>query len=157
LISRAQAELRRRRRTTRRARTATGSRSGCRARCHRRGITAIAIPALYLGIGGSFEFLGIALLAAFAFVSLNQAVTAIFGRAGRLASLAVLALASATGIVSTLPGPLYAVADYLPTHGAVLGLWAAVIGEAGLYTGIAELAAWLVVGVLTARLRLAVG
>ena len=115
-------------------------------------ITAIAIPALHLGVGGSFEFLGVALLAAFAFVSLNQAVTAIFGRAGRLASLAVLVLASATGIVSTLPGPLYALAAYLPTHGAVLGLRAAATGDAGLYTGLAELTAWLVVGVLTAIL-----
>lgn len=115
-------------------------------------ITAIAIPALHLGVGGSFEFLGVVLLAAFAFVSLNQAVTAIFGRAGRLASLAVLVLASATGIVSTLPGPLYALAAYLPTHGAVLGLRAAATGDAGLYTGLAELAAWLVVGVLTAIL-----
>ena len=79
-------------------------------------------------------------------------MTAIFGRAGRLASLAVLVLASATGIVSTLPGPLYALADYLPTHGAVLGLRAAVTGDAGLYAGIAELAAWLVVGVLAAIL-----
>jgi putative membrane protein len=106
-------------------------------------ITAIAVPALHLGVGASFEFLGVALLAAFAFVSLNQAVTAVFGRAGRLASLAVLVLASA---------PLYTLADYLPTQGAVLGLRAAATGDAGLYTGIAELAAWLVVGVLAAIL-----
>ncbi|MFI9380122.1 YhgE/Pip family protein [Kutzneria sp. NPDC052558] len=111
-------------------------------------ITAMAIPALGLGVGGSFEFLGVALLAAFAFVSLNQAVTAIFGRAGRLASLAVLVLGAATGIVSTLPSPFYALADYLPTHGAVLALRAAVTGDAGLYTGIAELFGWLIVGML---------
>ncbi|QUQ67955.1 YhgE/Pip domain-containing protein [Kutzneria sp. CA-103260] len=115
-------------------------------------ITAIAIPALGLGVGGSFEFLGVALLAAFAFVSLNQAVTAIFGRAGRLASLAVLVLGAATGIVSTLPSPFYALADFLPTHGAVLGLRAAVTGDAGLYTGITELFGWLIVGVLAAIL-----
>jgi len=115
-------------------------------------ITAMAIPALGLGVGGSFEFLGVALLAAFAFVSLNQAVTAIFGRAGRLASLAVLVLGAATGIVSTLPSPFYALADYLPTHGAVLALRAAVTGDAGLYSGIAELFGWLIVGVLAAIL-----
>jgi putative membrane protein len=115
-------------------------------------ITAMAVPALDLGVGGAFEFLGVALLAAFAFVSLNQAATAIFGRAGRLASLAVLVLATATGIVSTLPSPFYALAGYLPTHGAVLALRAAATGDAGLYTGIAELAAWLVVGVLAAIL-----
>jgi putative membrane protein len=115
-------------------------------------ITAMAIPALGLGIGGSFEFLGVALLAAFAFVSLNQAATAIFGRAGRLASLAVLVLGAATGIVSTLPSPFYALAGFLPTHGAVLALRAAVTGDAGLYSGIAELFGWLIVGVLAAIL-----
>lgn len=115
-------------------------------------ITAMAIPALGLGVAASFEFLGAALLAAFAFVSLNQAVAAIFGRAGRLASLAVLVLGAATGIVSTLPSPFYALADYLPTHGAVLALRAAATGDAGLYTGIAELFGWLIVGVLAAIL-----
>ena len=44
-----------------------------------------------------------------------------------------------------------ALATYLVTR-AVLGLRAAVTGDAGLYTGIAELAAWLVVGVLAAIL-----
>ena len=113
-------------------------------------ITAIAVPVLRLGVGATFAFLAVAVMAALAFVSLNQAVTAVFGRAGRLASLAVLVLAAATGIVSTLPGPLYAIAGYLPTHGAVLALRAAVTGDAGLLTGLAELLAWLIVGGLAA-------
>ncbi|WP_020673147.1 YhgE/Pip family protein [Amycolatopsis nigrescens] len=115
-------------------------------------ITAIAVPVLKLGVAGSIGFLFIALLAASAFVALNQAATAIFGRAGRLASLAVLVLAGATGVVSTLPGPLYTLAGYLPTHGAVLALRAAATGGAGLTTGIAQLAAWLLVGALTSIL-----
>ncbi|GAB2768702.1 YhgE/Pip family protein [Amycolatopsis magusensis] len=111
-------------------------------------ISAIAIPVLKPGSAGALGFLAVALLAAFAFVALNQAATAIFGRAGRLASLAVLVLGAATGILSTLPGPLYALSDYLPTHGAVLALRATVTGGPGLLTGVAELAAWLVLGTL---------
>lgn len=72
-------------------------------------ITAFALPVLGLGLVETLGFLGVALLAAGAFVALNQAATAIFGRPGRLASIAVLVLAAATGIVSTLPGPLYVV------------------------------------------------
>ncbi|WP_037366869.1 YhgE/Pip family protein [Amycolatopsis orientalis] len=115
-------------------------------------ITAIAVPVLKLGVAGTLGFLLIALLAASAFVALNQAATAIFGRAGRIASLAVLVLAGATGVVSTLPGPLYALADYLPTHGAVLALRAAATDGTGLTTGVAQLAAWLVVGTLVSIL-----
>ncbi|WP_406635084.1 YhgE/Pip family protein [Amycolatopsis sp. WGS_07] len=115
-------------------------------------ITAIAVPVLELGLGGTAGFLLIALLAASAFVALNQAATAIFGRAGRIASLAVLVLAGATGVVSTLPGPLYALADYLPTHGAVLALRAAATDGTGLATGVAQLAAWLLVGGLVSIL-----
>ncbi|WP_086837987.1 YhgE/Pip family protein [Amycolatopsis kentuckyensis] len=115
-------------------------------------ITAIAVPVLELGVAGTLGFLLIALLAASAFVALNQAATAIFGRAGRIASLAVLVLAGATGVVSTLPGPLYAVADYLPTHGAVLALRAAATDGTGLTTGVAQLAAWLLVGTLVSIL-----
>ena len=115
-------------------------------------ITAIAVPVLKLGFAGTIGFLLIALLAASAFVALNQAATALFGRAGRIASLAVLVLAGATGVVSTLPGPLYALADYLPTHGAVLALRAAATDGTGLTTGIAQLAAWLVVGTLVSIL-----
>ncbi|QKV78485.1 YhgE/Pip family protein [Amycolatopsis sp. Hca4] len=115
-------------------------------------ITAIAVPVLELGFVGTLGFLLIALLAASAFVALNQAATAIFGRAGRIASLAVLVLAGATGVVSTLPGPLYAIADYLPTHGAVLALRAAATDGTGLTTGVAQLAAWLVVGTLVSIL-----
>ncbi|WP_039912023.1 membrane protein, partial [Amycolatopsis vancoresmycina] len=115
-------------------------------------IAAIAVPVLGLGFAGTVGFLLIALLAASAFVALNQAATAIFGRAGRTASLAVLVLAGATGVVSTLPGPLYALADYLPTHGAILALRAAATDGTGLTTGVAQLAAWLVAGTLVSIL-----
>lgn len=111
-------------------------------------ITAIAAPVLGLGFAGTLGFLAVALLAAGAFVAINQAATAILGRPGRLASLAVLVLGAATGILSTLPGPLYDVAGYLPTHGAVIALRATVTGGPGLVSGIVELAVWLAIGTL---------
>jgi hypothetical protein len=106
-------------------------------------ITAIAVPVLGLGFGETLEFLGVTLLAALAFVSLNQAATAIFGRSGRLASLAILIVAAATGTLSTLPSTFYSVAEYLPTHGAVLALRAVATDSPGLANGIVELVAWL--------------
>ena len=111
-------------------------------------VTAIAAPVLDLSVAGTFGFLAVALLAAGAFVALNQAATGIFGRPGRLASLAVLVLGAATGILSTLPGPLYDLAGFLPTHGAVIALRATATGGPGLIGGIVELAVWLAIGTL---------
>jgi putative membrane protein len=111
-------------------------------------ITAIAAPVLDLSVAGTLGFLAVALLAAGAFVALNQAATGIFGLPGRLASLAVLVLAAATGILSTLPGPLYDLAGYLPTHGAVIALRATATGGPGLVGGIVELGVWLAIGAL---------
>lgn len=111
-------------------------------------ITAFAVPVLGLGFVETLGFLGVALLAAAAFVALNQAATAIFGRPGRLASIAVLVLTAATGIVSTLPGPLYVVGHYLPTYGATLALRATVMGGGGLVTGVVLLVTWLAIGSL---------
>ncbi|RSM75929.1 hypothetical protein DMH04_37105 [Kibdelosporangium aridum] len=111
-------------------------------------ITAIAAPVLQLTFARTLGFLGVALLAALAFVAINQAVTGIFGRPGRLASLAVLILAVATGIMSTLPSPLYDLSGYLPTHGAILALRAIATGTDGSVTGVVQLAVWLAVGTL---------
>ncbi|MGH8878672.1 MAG: YhgE/Pip domain-containing protein, partial [Stackebrandtia sp.] len=109
-------------------------------------ISAIAIPVLGLGPARALTFTAVALLASFAFVALNQAAVAIFGRAGRLASLAVLVLTGALGVVSTVPAPLYGLSGFLPTHGAVIALRAAAFGGSGLVTGAVGLAVWLVVG-----------
>ncbi|NIH82202.1 hypothetical protein [Amycolatopsis viridis] len=74
---------------------------------------ALALWALALATYIVTRAVLIALLAASAFVAPNQAATANFGHAGRIASLAVLVLTGATGVVSTLSGPLYALADHL--------------------------------------------
>ncbi|RRR96773.1 YhgE/Pip domain-containing protein [Glycomyces terrestris] len=111
-------------------------------------ITAIAVPVMDLRIDRALAFLGVALLAAFTFTALNQALVAIFGRAGRLASVAVLILTIALGVVSTLPAPLYALVGWIPTRGAVVALRAAALGGPGLATGVTQLAVWLGVGAL---------
>lgn len=105
-------------------------------------------PVLDLGFGRWLAFLAVTLLAALAFVALNQAATAIFKRPGRIASLAVLVLTVATGVISTIPGPLHTLGGYLPTHGAVLALRAVIAGSGDLVTGVVELVAWLAVGAL---------
>ena len=111
-------------------------------------ISLIAVPVLNLRATTAVGFLLAALLMSFTFVALNQALAAIFGAAGRLASIAVAVLAVATGIVSTLPGPLHALTDWLPTRGAVLALRAVATGGPGLVTGVVQVAAWLIVGTL---------
>ncbi|MBL0886283.1 YhgE/Pip family protein [Myceligenerans indicum] len=111
-------------------------------------IAAVAIPVLRLHLAAASGLLLVALLSAATFVALNQALAAVLGPAGRLLSLGVAVLTVATGVVSTLPGALYAVAGLLPTHGAIIALRAVTTDGAGLGRGIAELVAWLVVGLL---------
>ncbi|MFC3494409.1 YhgE/Pip family protein [Glycomyces rhizosphaerae] len=111
-------------------------------------ITAIAVPVLDLSASRGLRFLGVAVLAAVAFVALNQAAVAIFGRAGRLVSGAVLVLTAALGVVSTVPSPLYGIVGLLPTHGAVIALRGAAFGGSGMTTGVILLTVWLVVGAL---------
>ncbi|ADD42993.1 YhgE/Pip family protein [Stackebrandtia nassauensis] len=113
-------------------------------------ITAIAWPVLELSPARALTFGAVALLAALAFTVVNQAAVAIFGRAGRMASLAVLVLTAALGIVSTVPSPLYDLAGYLPTHGAIIALRAAASGGAGLTEGVTQLAVWLGIGAVAA-------
>lgn len=111
-------------------------------------VTGIAVPVLGLGPARAVTFGAVALLAAFAFTALNQAAVAIFGRAGRLASVTVLVLTAALGVVSTVPSPLYGLTGFLPTHGAVIALRAAAFGGGGVVTGAVQLAVWLAVGAL---------
>src|SRR5699024_4819067 len=62
------------------------------------------IPLLSLTVVEWFALLGVTVLAANAFMTLNHAAIMLFGRSGRFVSLAVLVLTVATGVVSTIPG-----------------------------------------------------
>ncbi|GAA4612586.1 YhgE/Pip family protein [Saccharopolyspora hordei] len=115
-------------------------------------VSAALAPFLDLSFGSWAAFAGVTLLAALAFVAVNQALTALFGTGGRVVSLVVLALAAATGVVSTVPGLLHSTSSFLPTHGAVQALASIVTGADGALSGVLQLLVWLVAGVLFALL-----
>src|ERR1700676_485862 len=50
--------------------------------------------------------------------------------------------------MSTIPAALHAIVGYLPTHAAILALRGVIIGSDIAVTGIAAVAAWLIVGAL---------
>lgn len=109
-------------------------------------ITAGLWPVLELGFGDAMAFLGVTLLAAAAFMVLNQALVAIFKRPGRFVSIAVLVLTLVVNVISTIPGVFSALGSFLPTHGAVSALNAVTLGTPGGLSGVVALVVWLVVG-----------
>ncbi len=111
-------------------------------------LSVILIPILSLSVGRWFQLLGVTLLTALTFMALNQAVTAIFKRPGRFASITVLVLALVTSLMSTIPAALHTIGGYLPTHAAILALRGVIIGSDIAVTGVAQLTAWLVAGAI---------
>lgn len=107
-------------------------------------LSVISIPILHLAVARWFQLLGVTLLTALTFIALNQAVTAIFRRPGRFASIAVLVVALVTSLMSTIPSALHTTGNYLPTHPAILALRGVIIGSDVAATGVAQLAVWLV-------------
>lgn len=109
-------------------------------------LSLLLAPFLHLDPGRWFALLAVALLAALAFVAVNQAVVAIFKRPGRLVSLAVLVLTLATGVISTMP-PFFADAEpLLPTAGAIQAVRAVITGAGGGWRGMAMLLVWAAAG-----------
>lgn len=92
-------------------------------------LSVILIPILDLSVGRWFQLLGVTLLTALTFMALNQAVTAIFKRPGRFASIAVLVLALVTSLMSTIPAALHTIGGFLPTHAAILALRGVVMAQ----------------------------
>lgn len=105
-------------------------------------------PWLHLSVGGWFAFLVVTLLAAGAFIAVNQALVAIVKRPGRFVSIAVLLLTVAAGVVSSVPGLFTTLLPYLPTHGAIVALRAIVTGGTGAWSGVLEILVWLAIGVV---------
>ena len=111
-------------------------------------LSLILIPILSISAGRWFELLGVTLLSALSFMTLNQAVTAIFKRPGRFASIVVLVLTLVTSLMSTIPAALHTIGELLPTHAAVLALRGVIIGSDIAVTGVVQLSVWMVSGVL---------
>lgn len=144
-----------------------------RARVAARGIFAItvrsAIPAVVLGatqgalagivlpiaLGYDFAkgaaFFGLAVLAGIAFALTVQGLSARFGGFGRFLAFALLVIAFAVGIVSTVPSLLVAIGDASPIGAAFDGFQAIAMGASGAGVAAAVLALWGGLGlVLTA-------
>ena len=96
---------------------------------------AIAGIVLPIALGYDFStaaaFFGLSLLAGIAFGLLVQGLSARLGGFGRFLAFALLVVAFAVGIVSTVPGPLAAVGDASPIGAAFTGFQAVASGATG--------------------------
>nr|WP_274637215.1 YhgE/Pip family protein [Microbacterium bovistercoris] len=89
-------------------------------------------------------FAVVCVVAGVAFAAVNQVLVAVFGGAGRWIAALIGALAVATGVVSTVPGVLVAIASVLPPASGLTAGLAALTSASGLGAGIAGLAVWAV-------------
>ncbi|MCB1297451.1 MAG: YhgE/Pip family protein [Microthrixaceae bacterium] len=89
--------------------------------------------------GEWFGFAALCVLAGVAFAAVNQALVAAFGGIGRWIAAAVAVLVVATGVVSTVPGMLTAIAGVMPTAAAYQAMLGALSGAAGIGAGVAGL------------------
>lgn len=90
-------------------------------------------------------FAVVCVVAGIAFAAVNQALVAVFGGAGRWIAALVGVVAIATGVVSTVPAALTAIASVLPTAPGLSSGLAALAGTSGVGAGIAGMLIWAVV------------
>ena len=97
------------------------------------GVIAGVVLPIVLGydLGQGVRFFGLALLAGVAFALVVQGLAALLGGFGRFIAFALLVVAFAVGIVSTVPGPLAAVGEASPIGAALGGFQAIASGVAG--------------------------
>lgn len=106
-------------------------------------VAVITAPLLDLDAAGWLGFAGIAVLAGATFAAANQALTALFGGAGRFVSMIVALVGLATGIIATTPPVLDQLLAFLPIAPALGGLQSIAIGDTGAAAGVVGLVAWL--------------
>lgn len=116
-------------------------------------IAGVVLPiALGYGFGQGVQFFGLALVAGVSFALLVQGLSALLGGFGRFVAFAMLVVAFAVGIVSTVPPELAAVGDASPI-GALLGGFQTVAAESGRIGGsILLLILWGLLGLLLTAL-----
>ena len=105
--------------------------------------------------GDFWAFAALCALAGVAFAAVNQALVAVFGGAGRWLGALVGVLALATGIVSTVPGPLAWIAGLLPTAPAYHALVGTLTAAGGVPAGAIGLVAWGVLALIATMLVVA--
>jgi putative membrane protein len=95
-----------------------------------------------LDTGDWFTFAGVAALAAIAFASTNQALTAFFGGAGRFISMVVALILIGTSIIATAPAALDTAVGVTPLQPALNAFLAVVSSGGGLAAAIAGMIFW---------------
>jgi putative membrane protein len=100
-------------------------------------------------------FAGVCVTAGIAFAAVNQALVAVFHGAGRWIAALIGVLAVATGVVSTVPGPLSSLAALMPTAPAYNGMLAALTSAGGLGAAYAGLLVWAVLSLAATVLAVA--
>ncbi len=112
-------------------------------------IAGVVLPiALGYDLGQAARFFGLALLAGVTFALVVQGLSALLGGFGRFIAFALLVVAFAVGIVSTVPGPLAAVGDASPIGAALGGFQAIAAGASGSGPAAAALVLWALGGLL---------
>ena len=87
--------------------------------------------------------------------SRDQALVAVFGGAGRWIAALVAALATATGVVSTVPGFLSGVASLLPTTPAYRSMVGVLTESGGVGAALAGLITWAVLALIASTVAVA--
>lgn len=105
-------------------------------------VAAILQPLMALDAAGWAGFAAVAALAGIAFASTNQALTAVFGGAGRFMSMVVALILIGTSIIATAPAALHASVAFLPLQPALNAFQAVVTGGGGLAPAIVGLVLW---------------
>lgn len=115
-------------------------------------LAGVVLPiALGYGFAKGLSFFGLAVLAGIAFALAVQGLSARFGGFGRFLAFALLVIAFAVGIVSTVPSPLAVIGDASPIGTAFDGFQAIAMGAAGAGVAATMLTLWGALGlVLTA-------
>ena len=110
-------------------------------------IAGVVLPiALGYDLGQGLGFFGLALLTGVAFSLVVQGLAALLGGFGRFIAFALLVVAFAVGIVSTVPGPLAAIGDASPIGAAFSGFQAIASGADGAGGSALVLALWGLAG-----------
>ena len=105
-------------------------------------VAAILQPLMKLDVADWLSFAAVAALAGIAFASTNQALTAVFGGAGRFVSMVVALVLIGTSIIATAPAALDAAVGFLPLQPALNAFQSVVTGGGGLAAAIAGLIFW---------------
>ena len=119
-------------------------------------MAGVVLPvALGYDLARGSAFFGLALLAGVAFALVVQGLSALLGGFGRFVAFALLVVAFAVGIVSTVPGPLAAVGDASPIGAALGGFQAVATGASGAGIAAVVLVLWALGGLVLTALAVA--